>query len=126
MPTVKGVPGPYRFYFYSFDCNEPKHVHVQREKLVCKFWLEPVALSKNYGFSPRELNAIRAVHAGSDQVSLLNLDLDHLCERYFLSLERPFGMEIVLLSGGGRARELAKSEPALHTRSCVAHDTPLP
>lgn len=49
MPTVKGVSGLYRFYFYSFGCNEPKHVHVQREKLVCKFWLEPVALSKNYG-----------------------------------------------------------------------------
>jgi hypothetical protein len=61
MPTVKGVAGPYRFYFYSFDCDEPKHVHVQREKLVCKFWLEPVALSKNYGFSPRELNVIRQI-----------------------------------------------------------------
>ena len=61
MPTVKGVAGPYRFYFYSFDCNEPKHVHVQRDKLVCKFWLEPVALNKNYGFSPRELNAIRQI-----------------------------------------------------------------
>jgi hypothetical protein len=61
MPTVKDIAGPYRFYFYSFDCNEPKHVHVQREKLVCKFWLEPVALSKNYGFSPRELNAIREI-----------------------------------------------------------------
>jgi hypothetical protein len=61
MPTVKGVAGPYRFYFYSFDCNEPKHVHVQREKLVCKFWFEPVTLSKNYGFSPKELNTIRQI-----------------------------------------------------------------
>jgi hypothetical protein len=61
MPTVKGVAGPYRFYFYSFDCNEPKHVHVQPDKLVCKFWLEPVALNKNHGFSPRELNGIRQI-----------------------------------------------------------------
>ncbi len=61
MPTVKGIAGPYRFYFYSFDCNEPKHVHLQRGKLVCKFWLEPVVLSKNYGFSPKELNAIREI-----------------------------------------------------------------
>jgi hypothetical protein len=29
MPTVKGMAGPYRFFFYSFDCNEPMHVHVQ-------------------------------------------------------------------------------------------------
>ncbi|MGH9338024.1 MAG: DUF4160 domain-containing protein [Acidobacteriota bacterium] len=28
MPTVKDIAGPYRFYFYSFDCNERPHVHV--------------------------------------------------------------------------------------------------
>jgi hypothetical protein len=59
MPTVKNVKGPYRFFFYSFDCNEPKHVHVHRENNVCKFWLEPIALCKNNGFSPQELNTIR-------------------------------------------------------------------
>ncbi|MCU0502112.1 MAG: DUF4160 domain-containing protein [Anaerolineae bacterium] len=59
MPTVRNVPGPYRLFFYSFDCNEPKHVHVRREQMVCKFWLEPVTLSFNEGFSPTELNRIR-------------------------------------------------------------------
>jgi Domain of unknown function (DUF4160) len=48
-------------YFYSFDCNERSHVHVRRERLACKFWLEPVALAANYGFSPRQLNQIRAI-----------------------------------------------------------------
>jgi hypothetical protein len=48
MPTVKDIPGPYRLFFYSFDCAEPKHVHVQREKLMCKFWL-------------KELNSIRRI-----------------------------------------------------------------
>lgn len=61
MPTVKNIPGQYRFYFYSFDCNEPEHVHVQREKMICKFWLNPVVLNKNYGFSPKELNLIRKI-----------------------------------------------------------------
>jgi uncharacterized protein DUF4160 len=61
MPTVKNIPGPYRFFFYSFDCNEPQHVHVQREKKICKFWLEPISLSKNGGFSPKELNSIRQI-----------------------------------------------------------------
>ncbi|MEW6609755.1 MAG: DUF4160 domain-containing protein [bacterium] len=61
MPTIKNIPGPYRFFFYSFDCYESKHVHVQRERMVCKFWLEPVILSKNYGFSPKELNDIRQI-----------------------------------------------------------------
>lgn len=52
MPTVPNIPGPYRVFFYSFDCQEPPHVHVQRERMVCKFWLTPVALSVNHGFSP--------------------------------------------------------------------------
>jgi hypothetical protein len=59
MPTVPGIPGPYRFFFYSFDCNESKHVHIRRERMVCKFWLEPVALAANNGFPPVELNRIR-------------------------------------------------------------------
>ncbi len=59
MPTVRNIPGPYRFFFYSFDCNEQVHVHVQREKKVCKFWLYPVVLAKNQGFAPKELNRIR-------------------------------------------------------------------
>ena len=52
MPMVPDIPGPYRFFFYSFDCHEPPHVHVRRERMVCKFWLTPVALSMNHGFSP--------------------------------------------------------------------------
>jgi hypothetical protein len=59
MPTIQGIPGPYRFYFYSFDYNEPRHVHVQRDRCTCKLWLEPVVLARNCGFSARELNVIR-------------------------------------------------------------------
>jgi Domain of unknown function (DUF4160) len=43
------------------DCNEPAHVHVRRERMVCKFWIEPVALAQNHGFSAQELNQIRTV-----------------------------------------------------------------
>ena len=35
------------------------HVHVQRERMNCKFWLEPIELAKNQGFAPRELNRVR-------------------------------------------------------------------
>ena len=59
MPTVPGIPGPYRFYFYSFDCNEPPHAHVRRERATAKFWLDPVLLSHCAGFNPHELNQIR-------------------------------------------------------------------
>lgn len=61
MPTVKNVPGPYRFFFYSFDCNEPLHVHAQRDRDTCKFWLDSVALAGNHGFSPRQLSRIRSI-----------------------------------------------------------------
>ncbi len=61
MPAIKGIPGPYRFFFYSFDCNEPMHVHVKRERKLCKYWLEPVQLSMNDGFNTVELNRIRAI-----------------------------------------------------------------
>ena len=71
MPTIKNIPGPYRFFFYSFDCNEPEHVHVQRENKVCKYWLRPLALGRNDGFSVRELNQIRA---------LIGLNLDMILE----------------------------------------------
>jgi hypothetical protein len=59
VPTVKGIAGAYRFFFFSFDCNEPMHVHAQRETRVCKFWLTPLALARNQGFPPHELNRIR-------------------------------------------------------------------
>lgn len=61
MPTIQDIPGPYRIYFYSFDCNEAPHVHVGRERMTCKFWLEPIELANNHGFSARELNQIRAI-----------------------------------------------------------------
>jgi Domain of unknown function (DUF4160) len=61
MPRIKGIAGPYRFFFTSFDCNEPPHVHVERESSTCKFWLKPIELARSHGFSAHELNAIRRV-----------------------------------------------------------------
>jgi hypothetical protein len=61
MPTIPDIPGPYRFFFYSFDCNEPEHIHVRRDRNVCKFWLDLVTLSSNNGFSAKELSRIRKV-----------------------------------------------------------------
>ena len=61
MPRVSGIPGPYWFFFYSFDCGEPIHVHVRRDAHHAKFWLIPVELAANHGFTARELTAIRRV-----------------------------------------------------------------
>ena len=60
MPTVLRS-GPYRFYFYSHEPNEPPHVHVDRDDLSAKFWLDPVALARNFGFGARELNTLQSL-----------------------------------------------------------------
>jgi hypothetical protein len=33
-------------------------VHIDRDDQTCKFWLEPVALARNLGFSAKELRDI--------------------------------------------------------------------
>jgi len=53
--------GPYRFYFVSHDIHEPPHVHVDRDDLSAKFWLNPVSVAYNLGFSPRELREIERI-----------------------------------------------------------------
>jgi len=61
MPAVLRV-GPYRFYFYSYDCGEPRHIHVDREGKSAKFWLDPnVLLVVNYGYSRKELRDIERI-----------------------------------------------------------------
>ena len=60
MPTVLRS-GPYRIYFYSHEPNEPPHVHVDRDEQSAKFWLQPVSLAGNLGFSPLELRRIQAI-----------------------------------------------------------------
>jgi len=53
--------GPYRFFFYSGDRDEPPHVHVERDNRTAKFWLDPVRLERSGGFRPTEMNRIQAL-----------------------------------------------------------------
>lgn len=68
-PTVL-TTGPYGFYFYSHEPNEPPHVHVDRDNLSAKFWLKPVALARNFGFSAIELRRVESL-VEEHQVKLL-------------------------------------------------------
>lgn len=54
MPTVLRIKG-YRIGFFSADADEPPHVHASRGGNQAKFWLEPVQLARNAGFSRTEL-----------------------------------------------------------------------
>jgi len=60
MPTCLRV-GAYRLYFYSNDELEPPHIHVEREAHRAKFWLEPVRLEWNRGFSRHEIGQVRKI-----------------------------------------------------------------
>ena len=57
MPTVERWRG-YRFYFYSHEPNEPPHIHVDACGCTAKFWLQPVALARSIGFTPKELSVL--------------------------------------------------------------------
>ena len=69
MPTILRS-GPYRIYFFSHDLTKPQHVHVDRDDKSAKFWLTPVSLARNLGFTSIELRKIeRLIRA--NQISLL-------------------------------------------------------
>lgn len=69
VPTVL-VAGPYRMYFYSHEPNEPPHIHVDRDDQSAKFWLDPVALARNLGFSPAELRRVQRLVAENSTLLL--------------------------------------------------------
>ena len=70
MPTVLRL-GPYRFYFYSHEPNEPPHIHIDRDNLSAKFWLKPVMVASNIGFSPQELRKLHTIVEENQQVFLV-------------------------------------------------------
>lgn len=72
MPTIFR-DGPYRFYFFSHEPNEPPHVHVDRGAQSLKVWLEPVAMARNRGYRGHEINVILA---------LVELNRDRLLEAW--------------------------------------------
>ena len=60
MPTILRK-GPYRFFFYAGDRDEPVHIHIERDDKVAKFWLEPIRLYTSGGFSRAEIGRIQGL-----------------------------------------------------------------
>jgi hypothetical protein len=68
MPTVLRV-GPYRFFFYAGDRDEPPHIHVERDDKIAKFWLNPIRLQSSGGFSRVEISQVsRIIDQHHDQL----------------------------------------------------------
>lgn len=77
MPTVLQISS-YRFYFYSYDCGEPRHMHVDRENKSAKFWLDPdVSLAENYGYGRKELRDIERI--ARENLEKLRYEWDAFC-----------------------------------------------
>lgn len=60
MPTVLRI-GPYRFFFYAGDAEEPVHIHCERDEHTAKFWLDPVHLDRSKGFGSSEINRVQEI-----------------------------------------------------------------
>jgi hypothetical protein len=45
----------YRFYFYSYDCGEPRHKLADRENCSAKFWLDPGARPSKISIWPERI-----------------------------------------------------------------------
>jgi hypothetical protein len=60
MPTVLRA-GPYRFFFYAGDRDEPHHIHIERDDKVAKFWLDPIRLQSSGGFNRLELRHVYSI-----------------------------------------------------------------
>lgn len=77
MPTALRI-GPFRFYFYSYDCGEPRHMHVDRENKSAKFWFDPdVALAENHGYNRKELRDIERI--ARENLETLRNEWDTFC-----------------------------------------------
>ncbi len=63
MPTVLRI-GSIIFFFTSYDCYEPTHIHIVDGRKECKYWLkenDTVLLADNNGFSKSELVKLRRI-----------------------------------------------------------------
>ncbi|MEK0338048.1 MAG: DUF4160 domain-containing protein [Nitrosopumilus sp.] len=60
MPTVLRHKG-YRFFFFSGESQEPRHIHVEYAEKYAKFWLNPLSLARSRNFRMHELSAVRKI-----------------------------------------------------------------
>ncbi len=72
VPTVHRF-GPYRFFFYSQENRasyEAAHIHVASSDGSAVFWLEPVGLRANRGYTPREIERLRRIVTANRELLL--------------------------------------------------------
>ena len=73
MPEVMRTRG-YRFFFFSQEGNEPRHIHVERAGNYAKFWLSSIAVAKPRGFRGHELREVHKLIEESRSAFILSWD----------------------------------------------------
>ena len=67
VPTIFTYNGC-RFFFYSADGIEPRHIHVHKDRATAKYWLDPIRLAASNGFSSSELYELESIiHTEGDR-----------------------------------------------------------
>ena len=73
MPDVLRVRG-YRFFFFSREGTEPRHIHVQQAERYAKFWLERIELAESRGFRSSELRELHNLIEEHRQTFIITWD----------------------------------------------------
>ena len=73
MPEVLRVRD-FRFFFFSREGQEPRHIHVEQAERYAKFWLEPIELAEARGFRGAELREIHSIIAQNLQKFIVAWD----------------------------------------------------
>ncbi|MFP5468662.1 MAG: DUF4160 domain-containing protein [Alphaproteobacteria bacterium] len=66
----------YRFYYFSNEGSEPPHIHIDKDHKTVKFWLDPVSIARNIGFSAQEITRL-ASKLREEQTMLLEVWHEH-------------------------------------------------
>jgi hypothetical protein len=73
MPEVLRIGG-FRFFFFSREGREPRHIHVEQAERYAKFWLEPVAVAESRGFRGAEMRELYSLIAQNREKFILAWD----------------------------------------------------
>jgi Domain of unknown function (DUF4160) len=73
MPEILRFGG-FRFFFFSREGHEPRHVHVEQAERYAKFWLDPIRLAESRGFQSRELRELHSLVARNREKFILAWD----------------------------------------------------
>jgi Domain of unknown function (DUF4160) len=73
VPEIQRIGG-FRFFFFSREGNEPRHIHVEQAERYAKFWLEPGALAESRGFRIAELRELYSLVAQNREKFILAWD----------------------------------------------------